>query len=121
MDERKSRGDRGEAVVAVYLKKKKFTILEQQFRTRRGEIDLIACSPEGVLCFVEVKTRKDDSFASAREYVTPAKQRRLRAAAQAYLVMRGDSESLCRFDVAEVYLKPGFLKKPEINYIEQAF
>lgn len=121
MDERKSRGDRGEAVVAVYLKKKKFTILEQQFRTRRGEIDLIARSPEGVLCFVEVKTRKDDSFASAREFVTPAKQRRLRAAAQAYLVMRGDSESLCRFDVAEVYLKTGFLQRPEINYIEQAF
>ena len=121
MDERKSKGNRGEAAVAVYLKKKKYIILEQQFRTRRGEIDLIARSPEGILCFVEVKTRKDDSFASAREFVTPAKQQRLRAAAQSYLVMCGDSDSLCRFDVAEVYLRSGFLKKPEINYIEQAF
>jgi len=121
MDERKSRGNRGEALVAVYLRKKKYTILEQQFRTRRGEIDLIARSPEGVLCFVEVKTREDDSFASAREFVTAAKQKRLRAAAGMYLMLRGDSESLCRFDVAEVYLKTGILKKPEINYIEQAF
>ncbi len=121
MDERKRSGDRGEALVAVYLRKKKYTVLEEQFRTRRGEIDLIARSPEGILCFVEVKTRKDDSFACAREFVTPAKQRRIRAAAQAYLVMRGDADSLCRFDVAEVYLKTGILKKPEINYIEQAF
>ena len=121
MDERKNKGDRGEALVAVYLKKKKYTILEQQFRTRRGEVDLIARSPEGILCFVEVKTRKDDSFAAAREFVTAAKQNRIRAAAQAYLVMAGDSDSLCRFDVAEVYLKSGLLKKSEINYIEQAF
>ena len=121
MDERKSRGDRGEAVVAVYLRRKKYTVLAEQFRTRRGEIDLVARSPEGILCFVEVKTRKDDSFASAREFVTPAKQRRIRAAAQAYLVMCGDTDSLCRFDVAEVYIKPGLWKKPEINYIEQAF
>ena len=121
MDERKSRGDRGEALVAVFLRRKKYTVLEQQFRTRRGEIDLIARSPDGILCFVEVKTRKDASFASACEFVTAAKQRRIRAAAQAYLVMRDDADSLCRFDVAEVYLKPGLLKKPEINYIEQAF
>ena len=121
MDERRSRGNRGEAAVAVYLKRKRYTILEQQFRTRRGEIDLIARSPEGILCFVEVKTRKDDTFAAAREFVTPAKQHKIRAAAQAYLMMRGDCESLCRFDVAEVYLKTGFLKKPEIHYIEQAF
>lgn len=121
MDERKSRGDRGEAIVATYLRKRNYTVLEEQFRTRRGEIDLIARSPEGILCFVEVKTRKDDSFAAAREFVTPAKQRRIRAAAQTYLVMRNDTDSLCRFDVAEVYVGSGLWKKPEINYIEQAF
>ena len=121
MNERKTKGDRGEAAVAVYLRKRKYTILEQQFRTRRGELDIIARSPDGILCFVEVKTRADDSFAAAREFVTPAKQKRIRAAAQAYLVMRGDTESLCRFDVAEVYIKPGIWKQPEIYYIEQAF
>lgn len=121
MNLRKSKGDRGEAIVAEHLRKKKYTILEEQFRSRRGEIDIIARSPEGILCFVEVKTRADDSFAAACEFVTPAKQRRIRAAAQSYLVMRDDGESLCRFDVAEVYLKTGLWQKAEIRYIEQAF
>lgn len=121
MDPRKNKGNRGEAVVAEYLRKKKYTILEEQFRTRRGEIDIVARSPEGILCFVEVKTREDASFAAAREFVTLAKQRRLRAAAQYYLVVYGEGDALCRFDVAEVYMKTGLFSRPEINYIEQAF
>ena len=119
--DKKQLGIYGELIAARYLRRHGYTILEPNFHSRFGEIDLIARSPEGILCFVEVKTRENDSFAAAREFVTVAKQRRLRAAAQMYLVMRGDSEALCRFDVAEVYLKPGLLKKPEINYIEQAF
>lgn len=121
MSEQKRKGDRGESIVAAYLRRRRYTILEEQFRTRRGEIDLIARSPEGILCFIEVKTRKDDNFAAAREFVTSAKQQRIRAAAQAYLMKCKDADSLCRFDVAEVYLKPGFLKRPEIHYFEQAF
>ncbi len=118
MNERKQNGDRGEAVVAAYLRKQGYTVLETQFRTRRGEIDIIARSPEGILCFVEVKTRKDDSFAQAREFVTPAKQRRLRAAAQLYLHLRADMDTLCRFDVAEVYYGK---TAPRLHYIAQAF
>lgn len=121
MDLRKSKGDRGEAIIVKYLKTQRYAILEEQFRSRRGEIDIIARSPEGILCFVEVKTRESDSFAAAREFVTPAKQRRLRAAAQYYLRLHNDDESICRFDVAEVYLRTGFFEKPKINYIEQAF
>lgn len=121
MDERRLKGDRGEALVAAYLRRRDFTILEKQFRCRRGEIDLIARSPEGILCFVEVKTRKDAQFAEAREFVTPAKQRRIRAAAQYYLTKYNEEETFCRFDVAEVYLAEGFLKRPRISYISQAF
>lgn len=121
MDERKRKGDRGEKAVSSYLKKRGYTILEEQFRCRRGEIDLIARSEDGVLCFVEVKTRKNAEFAEAREFVTPAKQRRIRAAAQYYLMKNADSDALCRFDVAEVYLPEGFFKRPEINYLSQAF
>ena len=121
MNENKRSGNRGEACVVLYLRRMKYEILETQFRTRCGEIDIIARSPDGILCFVEVKTRKDAEFAQAREFVTPAKQRRLRAAAQYYLMCHDDSDSFCRFDVAEVYPEKGFLKKPEINYIPQAF
>lgn len=118
MDERKRRGNEGETLTAQYLRDRQYRILETQFRTRYGEIDLIARSPEGILCFVEVKTRKNASFATAREAVTPAKQRRLYAAAQQYLIWRDAAESLCRFDVAEVYCTE---ESPDINYIEQAF
>lgn len=120
MTGKKQSGDRGEAIVAAYLRKQGYTVLETQFRTRRGEIDIIARSPEDILCFVEVKTRKDDSFAQAREFVTPAKQRRIRAAAQMYLVLRADMDTLCRFDVAEVYSGDG-KTAPRLNYIAQAF
>lgn len=118
MDERKRRGNEGEALTAQYLHDKQYQILETQFRTRYGELDLIARSPEGILCFVEVKARRNASFAAAREAVTPAKQRRLYAVAQQYLVWHNLAESLCRFDVAEVYFTG---ERPKINYIEQAF
>lgn len=120
MTEKKQSGDRGEAIVAVYLRQRGYTVLDTQFRTRRGEIDIVARSPENILCFVEVKTRRDDSFAQAREFVTPAKQRRIRAAAQMYLVLRADTDTLCRFDVAEVYYGNG-KTAPRLNYIAQAF
>lgn len=121
MDEKKRKGDRGEAAVAAYLKRNGYTILETQFRCRRGEIDLIVRSPEGIVCFVEVKTRKDAEFACAREFVTPAKQRRIRAAAQFYLMKSHDADVFCRFDVAEVYLAEGLFQRPKIGYIAQAF
>lgn len=121
MNEKKRSGDRGESLVAGYLRRRGYEILETQFRTRRGEIDLIARSPDNILCFVEVKTRKNAQFAEARESVTPAKQMRIRAAAQMYLVQSGDGDLLCRFDVAEVYLPESLLRRPKINYIPQAF
>ena len=121
MDEKKRSGDRGEALVAAYLRRRGYTVLETQFRTRRGEIDIIARSPEDHLCFVEVKTRKNAEFAEAREFVTPAKQQKLRAAARYYLAKCGEADPICRFDVAEVYLSEGFFKIPRINYIPQAF
>ena len=121
MDERKQRGNRGEAVVAGYLRKKGYRLLESQFRCRFGEIDLIARSPEGVLCFVEVKTRSSKEFSNAMEAVTAQKQKKLRTTAQIYLAHTG-VDCPCRFDVAEVYPGGnGIWDRPEINYITNAF
>ena len=118
MDERKRLGNRGEEEVARWLRGHGYRVLASQYRCRFGEIDLIARSREGVLCFVEVKTRSAGGFAAAREAVTAAKQRRLRTTAQLYLAQTGEGESPCRFDVAEVYPGPmGY----EINYIANAF
>ena len=118
MDERKMRGDQGEEAVAAALEKLGYAILERQFRCRWGEIDLIAQSPEGVLCFVEVKTRAPNALAAPREAVTPAKQRKLRRAASWYLARMDEDDRLCRFDVAEVFPDGA---GGRINYIAGAF
>ena len=119
MDERKRRGDRGEAAVAAALERRGYAIAARQYRCRWGEIDLIARSPEGVLCFVEVKTRSPRAIAAPREAVTPAKQRRLRDAASWYLVQTG-LDCPCRFDVAEVFPADAGGRR-QINYITSAF
>ncbi len=121
MNDRKRRGDRGEAAVAVALVRRGYQILERQYRCRWGEIDLIARAPEGILCFVEVKARSRGAISTAREAVTPAKQHRLREAAGWYLAQTG-LDCACRFDVAEVYPDPaGRWERPEINYLINAF
>ena len=119
MSEQNRTGDFGESVVVEYLMKRGYTILARKFRCRAGELDIVARSPEDILCFVEVKTRRCDSLIAAREAVTPAKQHRLHIAAQWYLMKYADLDTLCRFDVAEVYV--GRNRIPEIIYIPQAF
>lgn len=110
----------GEAQVAEYLKRRHYRILEARFRCRMGEIDLIA-SDGTYLCFVEVKLRRDKRVAEAREFVTKAKQQKVRTAAACYLSLR-ESGLQPRFDVAEVYAPEGEkTRRPEIYYWENAF
>ena len=102
------------------LRKKGCIILAAGWRCRFGEIDLIA-SDGTYLRFVEVKLRKNDRFAQAREFVDVRKQGRLRLAAQFYLA-ENPTDLQPRFDVAEVYAPEGTAtRKPEIIYIENAF
>ena len=119
MDERKRLGDRGEAAVAAALERRGWTVLERQYRCRWGEIDLIARTPEGILCFVEVKTRSPGAIAPPREAVTPSKRRKLRDAASWYLARTG-LDCPCRFDVAEVCPADSGGRR-QINYIAGAF
>lgn len=119
MDERKKRGDRGEAAVAAWLERAGFSLVERQYRCRWGEIDLIAWSPESILCFVEVKTRSVRAIAAPREAVTASKQRKLRDAASWYLAQTG-LECPCRFDVAEVYPADAGGRR-QIHYLTGAF
>ena len=117
MDKRKSFGNRGEDAAAAWLESQGGRVVERQYRCRWGEIDLIAWSAEGVLCFVEVKTRSPGSMAAPREAVTRSKQKKLRDAASWYLAQTG-LECPCRFDVAEVYFACG---RFQIQYISGAF
>lgn len=118
--EARVRGQWGEALVAEDLRKKGWHIAATNFRCRMGELDIVA-ENERYLAFIEVKLRKNARFGAACEAVTPAKQRRLRAAAEFYLMGR-PTKLQPRFDVAEVYAPQGVqTEDPSINYIEDAF
>lgn len=112
----------GEAQVGEWLHKHGYRLLASGYRCRMGEIDLIAAKGK-TLAFVEVKLRKDDHFAPAREQVNAAKQRRIRTTAEYFLAEYPElADQYCRFDVAEVYAPEGVrTAKPRINYLENAF
>ena len=102
MSTAKALGDRGEAEVARYLRKKGYTLLASQWRCRFGELDLVARDRRGTICFVEVKLRSNTAHGLPREAVDRRKQERLRTAAALYLSAH-DIDAPARFDVAEVY------------------
>ena len=116
----KSGGDWGEALVAEFLRTRGYRIDAAKYRCRYGEIDLVA-HDGATLCFVEVKARGDTEHGLPREFVTRAKQRRLRMTASHYLASH-DPDAACRFDVAEVYTdKEHTPERTRIEYIENAF
>lgn len=119
MNGRKALGDRGEAAVAQYLREKGYTLLASQWRCRFGELDIVARDRKGVICFVEVKLRRETAIGLPREFVDSRKQARLRSAASSWLDIH-DVDSVARFDVAEVYTdeKDRVIR---VEYLENAF
>ena len=95
-----SKGAAGEVLAARFLREKGYRILTSNYRTRQGEIDIIACDRTYIL-FVEVKTREEGAFYAPREAVTAAKQRRIVAAALQYL-QQSPTSLQPRFDVIEI-------------------
>lgn len=110
-------GRAGEDHVAKLLKRRGFRILERNYHSRFGEIDIIGENGQ-YLVFVEVKTREKDGFSSPLEAVTPAKRQRLIITAESYL-MAHPAALQPRFDVAAVFTKAGRIVGEE--YIENAF
>jgi len=118
MSRTRSAGNRGEAEVARYLRKRGYTLLASQWRCRFGELDLVARDRRGTICFVEVKLRSMGSIALPREFVDARKQQRLRAAASAWLSSH-EMDAPARFDVAEVYAEDNGVLR--VEYLESAF
>ena len=113
-------GHWGEALAADFLRRKRYEIVACNYHTRFGEVDLIARDRKNVV-FVEVKTRRDDRFAEAREFVTNRKQERIRASAEIWLE-QNETVLQPRFDVIEVYAPAGMdTKRPKIVHLEDAF
>ena len=92
----------GEVFAARYLRDNGYFLIAGNYRCRMGEIDIIA-GKDGVVCFVEVKTRAEDTLTRPMEAVDEGKQERIRLAAQSFLLY-SKLENEIRFDVCEVYL-----------------
>jgi putative endonuclease len=99
--QRQAFGKAGENVAVAELERRGYVILDRRYRTRHGEIDIIAREGEATV-FVEVKARTHAEFGTAAEAVTRQKQRRLASMALDYLARHRLLERPCRFDVVAV-------------------
>lgn len=110
-------GRRSEHLAAEYLKLKGYRIIETNYRSRLGEIDIIARERD-TLVFIEVKARSSRRFGSAKYAVTPTKQRKISMAALDYLKRSGQTGARARFDVVAIDSAPG---KTDIEVVKNAF
>ena len=116
-DPRHELGRLGEELACQELGRRGYVILERRYRTRYGEIDIVARDGP-TLVVVEVKTREGAAFGGGAEAVTALKRHRLRRMGVDYVSRRRLGECPCRFDVVEVSLEGGM---PRIEVYKNAF
>ncbi|HLB24739.1 MAG TPA: YraN family protein [Nitrospirota bacterium] len=124
MDDPKAFGKKGEELAAKHLEKLGYKVLDKNYRTPVGELDIVAMDG-GVVVFVEVKSRRDTSFGAPELAVNAHKRRQLTRAAYLYLTRKRKAGMPCRFDVVGISAVPGGAggAKPayEIKVIRDAF
>lgn len=113
-------GNQAENLALQYLEKNGLKLIEQNYLTKMGEIDLIMLDKsEQNLVFVEVRYRKNIYFGSAIDTVNDNKQEKLIRTAEYFLLKHSQYDDLiCRFDVIGL---ESDLKCPKINWIKNAF
>ncbi len=111
------KGNVGQALAVREMQKHGYVILEQNYRSGHGEIDIIA-QKEDVIVFTEVKRRTSDSHGIPAEAVDQKKRTRILHTAQAYLALREWYDCPCRFDIAEILEQDG---QTYFRYTENAF
>lgn len=96
-------GDKGEQIAADYLKDRGYQLLDKNFITRYGELDLVAFET-GTVVFVEVKTRTSTTFGLPEASVTPAKLERIQNAGLLWLQAHPEAPGDWRVDVVAIIL-----------------
>ena len=110
-------GKRNEDLAAWYLKENGYKIIEQNYRNRIGEIDIIAQEKKTIV-FVEVKSRRSIRYGSPKWAVTPKKQRKISMVALYYLKATKQSDAKARFDVVAITSNRD---EPQIEIVKNAF
>lgn len=114
---RKALGQQGEEIAVGYLQKEGYGILDRNFRTRYGELDVI-CMKKDILVFVEVKTRRSETYGTAEEALTAKKIEHIRKVALHYLNSHPVRHKEIRFDVITILMRND---EPQLNHIIAAF
>lgn len=109
-------GKLGEKNAAAFLVKNGYKILERNYRFKKSEIDLI-CSRDGLMIFVEVKTRSSKAFGNPESFVSQNQQDAIIRAAEEY-ILEEDWDGDIRFDIIAIYKKG---KEEELVHFEDAF
>jgi putative endonuclease len=110
-------GARSENLAVWYLKKNGYKIIEQNYRNRLGEIDIIAREKKTIV-FVEVKSRRSIRYGSPKWAVTPKKQRKISMVALYYLKDTKQINTKARFDVVAITSNRD---EPRIEIVKNAF
>lgn len=105
-----ARGRAAESSAAAYLQAQGFELVARNFRTRQCEIDIVACK-DGCMYFIEVKYRAQAAQGTGLEYITAAKQRQMRFAAETWLLAHGwqGEVALGAIEVSGSSFQPGGL------------
>jgi putative endonuclease len=117
LNKRQQFGKKSESLAVRYLKKNGYKILEQNYRNKLGEIDIIA-KEKNTLVFIEVKARKTHVFGNPKWSVTPKKQRKISMVALYYLKALKQTHVKARFDVVALSSEKD---RPRIEIIKNAF
>jgi putative endonuclease len=116
-NQKQQHGEKGESIAVEQLKKNGYKILERNYRTRIGEIDIIAKDGD-VIVFIEVKARQTDTYGNPKYAVTWTKQKKIARTAQLYLKSTNQLDKRARFDVVAIHRKEG---RQFIEIIQNAF
>ncbi|MDG2448550.1 MAG: YraN family protein [Saprospiraceae bacterium] len=117
MSDHNELGRKGEEIACELLLKKSYRILEKNWRYKKAEIDII-CEKNGVLIFVEVKTRSTLKFGMPEDFVSSAKRSLMFGAANAYMFAINHTWEI-RFDVISVLMNSKH--PPKLTHFEDAF
>lgn len=109
-------GRNGENVACEFLIQSGYEILERNYRSKIGEIDIIAKEKDEII-FVEVKTRGQELYGTPGESVTKCKKTHIYHVAEYYLMEKNIENKFCRIDVIEIYKKNN---KYLINHIKNS-
>ena len=110
-------GKSGEELAAELLKQNGYKIIARNYKTKLGEIDIVARDKD-TICFIEVKLRSSDRFGTPQEAVILKKQRQISRASLLYLKDNDLLKQKARFDVVSIIYSKS---KPSLDLIKNAF